>query len=207
MQSVLITNTKGGVGKTTLTLALAVEGVRAGLQVCVIDADAVQQSLSTLMDKREADAPHVADVQDGSVADVLPELQAYDLVIIDGAPRLTLDVRQLLEAVDLVLIPIGASPMDVEASGAIVQPVRKAGTPFAFVINRADARRAVVGQVRGILAAAYAVAPIVHERSDWIAAAGSGLVPAEWNEASKAAAEAADLWRYVAAQLGIHAHG
>lgn len=204
MRSILITQTKGGVGKTTLTLALAVEASRAGLSVLVIDADSLQRSLTALMDKREADSPHIADVGEGAVAEALqdPQVQAYDLVLIDGAPRLTYDVRQLLETVDLVLLPIGASPMDVEASGAIVQPVRKAGTPFAFVMNRCDARRAVVGQVRGVLAAAYDVAPILHERADWIVAAGSGQAPCEWNPSGKAAAEAAELWNYVKTYLG-----
>lgn len=203
MRSILVAQTKGGVGKTTLTFGLAVEAVRAGLSCVVIDADDVQRSLSGLMAKREADAPALAKIGGGSVADALsaPEIASYDVAVIDGPPRLTTDVRGLVKAVDYVLLPIGASPLDVEASSAILDPVRRTGTSFSFVINRADARRAVVGQVRAVLAAAYPVGPIMYERSDWIVTAGSGQSPAEWNASGKAAAEIAELWKYVDTQM------
>ena len=202
MRTCLITQTKGGVGKTTLTFALGVEAARAGNSVLLLDADDTQRSLTSLIGKRSGDYPAIAEVASGSVSGALadPAVQAYDIVLIDGPPRASLDVRELVRLVDFVLLPVGASPLDVEASNVILKHVQNR-VPFAYVIARADPRRTVVGQVHGVLSAAYPVAPTVYERSDWVTAAGSGHAPVEWNPSSKASAEIAALWKYVDAQM------
>ena len=202
MRSCLITQTKGGTGKTTLTFALGVEAARAGASVLLLDADDTQRSLTSLIEKRSGDYPAIAEVASGSVSDALsdPTVRAYDVVLIDGPPRASLDVRELVRQVDFVLLPVGASPLDVEASNVILKHVN-GRVPFAYVIARADPRRAVVGQVHGVLSAAYPVGPTVYERSDWVTAAGSGQAPVEWNPGGKAAGELAALWKYVDKQM------
>ncbi|MBK1669514.1 hypothetical protein CKO28_15855 [Rhodovibrio sodomensis] len=202
MRSCLITQTKGGTGKTTLTFALGVEAARAGASVLLLDADDTQRSLTSLIAKRSGDYPAIAEVSSGSVSDALrdADVRAYDVVLIDGPPRASLDVRGLVRQVDFVLLPVGASPLDVEASNIILKHVQ-GRVSFAYVIARADPRRAVVGHVHGVLAAAYSVGPTIYERSDWVTAAGSGRAPVEWNPNGKAAGEIASLWKYVDAQM------
>jgi chromosome partitioning protein len=207
MRTCVITQTKGGVGKTSLTFALGVEAARAGHSVLLLDGDDTQRSLTSLIGKRSGEYPAIAEVTSGSIRDALndPAVQAYDVVLIDGPPRASLDVRELVRQVDFVLLPVGASPLDVEASNVILKHVH-GRVPFAYVIARADPRRSVVGQVHGILAAAYPLGPTIYERSDWVTAAGSGQAPVEWNPSGKAAGEITALWQYVDAQMRMHAN-
>jgi chromosome partitioning protein len=57
----------------------------------------------------------------------MPELaRDYDVVVVDGAPRVNELSRSAIMAFALVLIPVQPSPYDVWASAEIVQLVREA---------------------------------------------------------------------------------
>ena len=58
MDVVAIVAQKGGTGKTTLTVSLAVAAERAGHTVAIVDLDP-QASASNWGDRREADSPVV----------------------------------------------------------------------------------------------------------------------------------------------------
>ena len=79
----------------------------------------------------------------------LPKLAAgYDIVLIDGAPRVNDLGRSAILASDFVLIPVQPSPYDVWAAADTVQLIREArqlkpGLKAAFVINRKIARTAI----------------------------------------------------------------
>ena len=72
----------------------------------------------------------------------------YDVVIIDGAPRVNDLGRSAILASDLVLIPVQPSPYDVWAAADTVQLIREAqqmkeSLKAAFVVNRRIARTAI----------------------------------------------------------------
>ena len=72
----------------------------------------------------------------------VPKLsEAYDLTIIDGAPRVTDLTRSAILASDQILIPVQPSPLDVWASAEIVSLINEAkmykpSLICNFVINR-----------------------------------------------------------------------
>ena len=87
----------------------------------------------------------------------LPELAAdYDVVIIDGAPRVNDLGRAAILASDLVLMPVQPSPYDVWASADTVQLIKEAqqfkeNIKGAFVINRKIVNTAIGRDVANAL--------------------------------------------------------
>ncbi|NOU08227.1 MAG: ParA family protein, partial [Hyphomicrobiaceae bacterium] len=137
MRTLVVASAKGGVGKTTLATALAVEAAKTK-RVAVIDLDP-QQSAARFLDLRDMANPrlvtHVADLAEA--LDLLVD-DGVDLVAIDTAPASLSNLVPAVAAADLVLVPVRPSPLDVEASDVMVELLRKSGRPFAFFINGAS---------------------------------------------------------------------
>jgi chromosome partitioning protein len=81
---------KGGVGKTTLSINLA---VASGLRAAVFDLDQ-QESAAIWADRRQSDNPHVEFLTERRLADGLQaaERGGFELAIIDTPPQ---QVRRL----------------------------------------------------------------------------------------------------------------
>ena len=88
MKVIAVVSQKGGVGKSTLSLATAVAATAEGLAVAVIDLDP-QVTASSWSDRREEETPVVISTQAARLPRVLEaaEGEGADLVVIDTAPR------------------------------------------------------------------------------------------------------------------------
>ncbi|GAA5435707.1 AAA family ATPase [Deinococcus sp. A31D244] len=110
---VAITSEKGGVGKSTLAVHLAGAAHASNRKVLLIDEDGRVGS-SLRWAARSSGLPFpVLDA-----GDVKPRrLADFDVVILDteGRPRRK-DLRQLAQRTDLILVPSGVSPLEVEAT-------------------------------------------------------------------------------------------
>ena len=145
-----IGNTKGGVGKTTLAVNLAIARARAGRDVWLIDGDR-QATASTALAIRSAAnrIPAIATSQyfDGPTLRVQVALQAkkFDDVVIDVGGRDSSALRSALGLSDALLIPFQPRSIDVWALGdiaALVEEVRGIGKELRAlaVLNLADAQ-------------------------------------------------------------------
>ena len=128
----------------------------------LVDADP-QGSAMAWSSTRESEPPFaVVGMAKPTLHRDLPRLAAdYDVVIIDGAPRVNELGRSAILASDMVLIPVQPSPYDVWAAADTVQLIREArqmkeSLKAAFVVNRRIARTAIgrdaaaaLGAVRG----------------------------------------------------------
>jgi chromosome partitioning protein len=89
-----ITNLKGGVGKTTISLNLAVCFAHMGYKVCIIDTDANQNSLQWLgvRDENLPDILVAGSTDPKAINKVTDNLQhnQHDIFILDGTPNLSL---------------------------------------------------------------------------------------------------------------------
>jgi chromosome partitioning protein len=128
----------------------------------------------------------------------LPRLAGdYDVVIIDGAPRVNELGRSAILASDIVLIPIQPSPYDVWAAADTVQLIREArqlkeGLKAAFVVNRRIARTAIVRAAAAALAKFEEVpvlTAVLNQRIVYAESAARGLSVIEAEPASQAARE------------------
>jgi chromosome partitioning protein len=139
MHTIALITQKGGSGKTTLTLSLAVAAVRAGLTVLVIDLD-TQGTACSWHDRRKAagkgDGPIVIDAQPHRLADTLKQARAngVDFVLIDTPPRAADAALIAAKAADLVIVPARPQMYDLETIPVTREILAVAGHKPAMVV-------------------------------------------------------------------------
>jgi len=144
---VALAGTKGGTGKTTLSIALAVAAQQRGRRVLVLDTDRRGDALSwRRVATGEAPAVLGLDGRQLSSPEMLRALAfGYDLTLIDtpsGDPEV---LDRVLRGVDLTLIPVGPCPMEVWAVADTLERVRHARSTnpqlrASIIVNRVDGR-------------------------------------------------------------------
>jgi chromosome partitioning protein len=171
MKTIALIAQKGGVGKTTIAVNLAVAN---GPRTAVFDLDQ-QESAVIWADRRQNDNPHVEFLTERRLAEALKaaEQELFDLAIIDTPPAAGPQAYTASQAADLVLIPCRPSLIDLDAIRRTAQLIKSARVPAFVVFNAAphsatrlleDARAIVEG-------VGLATSPVVlRERSAYRAA-------------------------------------
>ena len=122
---ILCTNSKGGVGKSTLSLNLAIT-LSEEFKVAVIDLDH-QGSLILL--KNQYTKFNITNEQY-----LLYPNQEYDIIIIDCPPYLQKDLPKLIRLADLIIIPTRAGILDVLAMSGTVHLIEKEKMKYKSLI-------------------------------------------------------------------------
>lgn len=136
MRTIALISQKGGAGKTTLAIALAVAAERDGQPSVLLDLDP-QASAMAWKALREAETPVAASVAPAGLTTMLQAVAngGAGLVVIDTPPQISAAASAAAKASDFVLIPCRPSPADLLAIRASIALVRDAQTPAAVVIN------------------------------------------------------------------------
>ena len=204
MHVIVLASQKGGAGKTTLAAHLAVAAEAAGDGPAVlIDADP-QGSLSAWWNARSADTPVLAPTTIAELREKLLLLAGagYKVAILDTPPAITEAIGAVVATADLVLIPARPSPHDLRAIGSTVDLVQKAGKPFVFAVTQAKPNTRLTVQAIAALSQHGAVATaIIHDRVDFAASMIDGRTVQEIDGKSRGAAEIAELWEFMKAQI------
>ncbi|CAG8805590.1 33714_t:CDS:2, partial [Racocetra persica] len=119
---------KGGVGKSTLARALAVEATRAGLKTLLADCDPGQET-SYKWSKRREREPKVA-VQvfsDFATAYQAAQKGKYDLLIIDGPAMISAMTKEIAKQADYIIQPVKPYLDDLEPAVVDYNSLVKAG--------------------------------------------------------------------------------
>jgi chromosome partitioning protein len=208
MYVIAVAGQKGGAGKTTIAVHLAVAAVAAGHRVGMIDADP-QGSATAWAKARPAAAPALpvaplvgADVERGIKA---ARADGFEVLVIDTPPHAARAAAAALQAADLVLLPVRPSVLDLAALPAGLALVDAAASPALVVLSAVPSRCAEEAEVRAAIeAAAREVASVViHDRVDFRRALATGRAVAETFPTGLAAREIRALWREVARRIGI----
>lgn len=132
---------KGGVGKSTLSRALAREAAAGGLTVKIADLD-TQQGTSADWNRIRLNAriePALAVEAFATATQALRVADHYNLLIIDGPARTSSGTLEIAKIADLVVQPTGASVDDLRPAVRKFHALVQAGIPTAklvFALNR-----------------------------------------------------------------------
>jgi chromosome partitioning protein len=120
VQVISVLNQKGGTGKTTVTLNIAKCLQIIGFKVLVIDSD----PQGSLRDWNEANEKTILPIigmdRETLVTDLKAVKDGYDIIVIDGAPRVEKLMGAAIKVSNLVVIPVQPSPFDISASADLV---------------------------------------------------------------------------------------
>lgn len=205
MQVLAVIGQKGGTGKTTTALGLAVEACLAGRSVAVIDLDP-QITAANWSDRRGKEAPAVVSCQVARLAQVLAAAakQGADLAVIDTPGKSTDALIAAAKAADFVLMPIQPQLYDIETLGSLKDVLMLAGNPPAAVlVNRAPVQGKRHTETQEAAASqGFTVCPVViFARAAHGDAGNVGQSAAEYEPKGKAAQEMTDLYSYISIVL------
>jgi chromosome partitioning protein len=216
MRTVAVCAPKGGSGKTTTTLLLAVHAANTHrMRVGIIDLNADQPSIANWLASRSAQkdlfTPELLEEIEDLVQDVkaLAISGTYDLILIDTPPVIddTAVIEGAVAVADAVLIPCRPSALDVGTMDAMVEICREHRKPFAFLLsdvtenwrgvnNAALEALTDMGGRSGRVMAARVTHKIAHVNAMTIGKTGPEIDP-------KLGPEIRTLWSEVAQLAGI----
>lgn len=206
MHTISIISQKGGAGKSTLSVHLAVEAARSGKNTAIIDLDP-QASAANWGDRREAELPVVISAHASRLPQQmkLVEENGGELLILDTAPHADSAALDAAKASDLVLVPCLPNIFDLEASLRTVELLQTTRTPFFVVLNEV----APVGTSEADEAAAVLkdrMAPVcparIAKRVAFARSLSYGQTAAEYEPDGNAAREIQHLYKFVCRHLG-----
>ena len=150
---ITVAQQKGGSGKTTVAVNLAVALRGRGVSVALLDTDPQGSMgrwyLERLERRGEDEALEFGTSSAWGASYESEKLRKrFDYVIIDAPPQVSSIARSIILAADLILIPVQPSPHDIWSAAEIVKLIEDA-TAFkenikaAFVVNRKIANTAL----------------------------------------------------------------
>lgn len=200
MKTIILAAQKGGSGKTTIALHLAVEYRRAGHKVALLDTDP-QGSAAMWGGLRDADDITVAAVQAAELPTVMAEAEAdgYAVVIIDTPPHATVALTLTLRHATLALLPFRPSPLDLATLDSLSEKVRGARVPAVAVLSGAPLRAAEIEPMRRALEAGGlpVLDTVIHDLMPFRRAIGNGQAVSEFDPKGRAAHEIRALRREI----------
>ena len=152
MKTLALLSQKGGSGKTTISLNLAIAATLKGQHVVVIDLDP-QQSSARWARLRSADVPVIISGHAPNLADLVERTRCGggDLVVIDTAPKSENAALAAARLADQVLIPCQPSSLDLDAVADTVNIATLAKARAAFVVNNCRATSGLADQAEEAL--------------------------------------------------------
>ena len=136
---IALTNSKGGVGKSTVAVHLAAWCHQQGRRTALVDADA-QGASSVWLHEAEPDIAIARLQTPDEILDQVPRLATqFDVLVIDGPAGLSEVTRAVLLVAHLALLPCGPSVLDLRALQEAIRVVGQAqrirgGPPQAVLV-------------------------------------------------------------------------
>lgn len=204
MQTIAVISQKGGSGKTTIALHLAVASAVAGYNTAIIDLDP-QASAAKWSDRRKEELPVVLSAHASRLPNEIERVQkaGCEILMLDTAPHSDSAALEAAKFSDLVLVPCRPAILDMEAISNTLDLVRSKGTPVFVVMN------AVASQGQEAQEAAEAIAELnapvcpvqIGSRIAFSRSLITGQTAQEFEPDGKAAQEVLELHTFMCARL------
>jgi len=206
---ITISQQKGGTGKTTLAVHLAMAFIKYhDLKVAIIDTDPQGSLGKWFMIRSEKKVSNEnLTFKTASLWGAQYESKTlkndHDIVIIDTPPKIESDARPSIEAADLVLIPMAASHVDFWATGAIVEIAKKANKKILAQINRSSQRSKLIDKTNDFIKSLdlKSTEIIIGNRQIYTSSMGEGKTAVEKQRKGNAVDEIKKLSEQILKQL------
>ena len=206
---ITISQQKGGTGKTTLAVHLAMAFIKYhNLKVAIIDTDPQGSLGKWFMIRTEKKVSNEnLTFKTASLWGAQYESKTlkndHDIVIIDTPPKIESDARPSIEAADLVLIPMAASHVDFWATGAIVEIAKKANKKILAQINRSSQRSKLIDKTKDFIKSLdlQSTETIIGNRQIYTSSMGEGKTAVEKQRKGNAVDEIKKLSGQILNQL------
>jgi len=206
---ITIAQQKGGTGKTTLAVHLALAFIKYhNHKVAIIDTDPQGSLGKWFMIRSEKNSLNknltfkTASLWGAQYESKILK-QDHDIVIIDTPPKIESDARPAIEAADLVLIPVAPSPVDFWATEAIIEIAKKAKRKVLIQINRANHRSKLISKTHEYIKSinVKSTDTLIGHRQIFVSSMGEGKTVVEKQRKSKAVEEIKSISNQILLEL------
>jgi len=205
MKTIAILSQKGGAGKTTLALHLAVASEQDGKIAVILDLDP-QASATLWKDSRQDEKPAVISLQASRLENVLntARKEGAERVFIDTAPHSESASLAAARVADLILIPCRPAILDLRAIRHTIDLARIAQKPVFVVLNSVSHRGALAQDAQeAVESYQVAITPVLlGQRAAFVNALTLGKVAQEYDPKGKASEEIQQLYIWMNKQIG-----
>jgi chromosome partitioning protein len=194
---ITIASQKGGVGKSTIAIniALGIAGLSSKPHVALVDADEQGSCLETLQGhERENFTLYKAQEKPHRIIEQLKQ----SVIIIDTPPHSHETMYQAAAVSDLIIIPLQPSPLDVRGIANTVKALQviqmkvNRKLQCRFLVNRITPRTVLANEIRDTLENTYpfpVLETMLHNREAYKQSLLTGFSVIEYDKNSPAAQE------------------
>ncbi len=202
---VTLTNQKGGCGKSTATMNLALGMASMNYSTALIDADEQKSCIETL---EEFSKPNLSLYEAGRDVDSLAmELKdKFHYIFIDTPPHSHHIMLQAMAVSDFIIIPLQASPLDIRSAKRTIDACDKVQKqvgrtiPCYFLLNRVNPRTKLSKEIGSYIKELYTTPLLqsrLHNRVAYAQSLMHGKSVIEFSRSSDAAVEVTNLLKEV----------
>ncbi|MDF7673464.1 ParA family protein [Acetobacteraceae bacterium ESL0709] len=209
---VTICTPKGGVGKSTIAANLAVKFSQSNYKTIIFDLDPQQTLFKWSATRRNVhtDVPKIECVTSelSLWGTDLSRSGNYDIVIFDLPPGLIkemLEVKTLCKKSDIVLVPTGSTPYDLDSAGPWIKALSDINVSVSSILNRVNPRETYFKAAQIALNNLSDLCPIVvRQLTDAYQYAIDGLTASD-KPKCRSYPDFDGVYRYVCRKIGIRA--
>jgi chromosome partitioning protein len=205
MKTLAILAQKGGSGKTTVAVHMAVCAAHRKLKVAIIDIDPQRSAFEWNQSRPDEMKLNAATADVKQLAGLLQTAKSggMDMVIVDTAPHSNAAAAIAARLADYVLVPCRPARFDLDAIASTLEIAKAANTRAAVVINAAPRGR-LAGEARDALMrqGATVIETVLYQRAAYSHAVIDGRSVHEYEPKGAAAEEIDKLYDHITGLYG-----